>query len=173
MDNHSNLQPIRICSVCQHYNSVNAVMCARCESPLTPSTRSITDSLPASLPTQITSIANNERGTVSLYVQGQSLPLIIEEKSHIVLGRSKTPDDEFVTVDLTTVNAHDLGVSRHHAVIHLEDGEVVTIEDLGSTNGTFVNDIRLVAGQRAPLRSGDEIRLGKMVIQFVYYLPSG
>jgi pSer/pThr/pTyr-binding forkhead associated (FHA) protein len=123
------------------------------------------------MPTQITSIANNARGTVSLYIQGRSLPVTVEEKSHIVLGRRKTAEDTFVTVDLSAVGAHELGVSRHHAVIHLENGGVVTLEDLGSSNGTFVNDARLVAGQPSPLRSGDEIRLGKMVIMFVYYFP--
>jgi pSer/pThr/pTyr-binding forkhead associated (FHA) protein len=171
MDNQSNLQPIRVCGFCQHYNPAHAVLCVQCGEALTPPTRAVSDSLPASLPTQITSIANNDRGTVSLYIQGRSLPVTVEEKSHIVLGRRKTPDDTFVTVDLATVNAHELGVSRHHAVIHLEVGGVVTIEDLGSTNGTFVNDARLVAGQPAPLRSGDELRLGKMTILFVYYLP--
>ncbi|MBN1565185.1 MAG: FHA domain-containing protein [Anaerolineae bacterium] len=171
MNSSSNLQPIRVCSICQHYNPANAVLCAQCGEPLTPPTRAITDSLPDSLPTQITSIANSDRGTVSLYVQGHNEPIAIEDKAHIVIGRRKTPDDDFVTVDLTPVNALKFGVSRRHAVIHIEDGGVVTIEDLNSTNGTFVNDVRTVAGQRTPLRSDDEIRLGKLVIRFVYYFP--
>jgi DNA-binding winged helix-turn-helix (wHTH) protein len=55
------------------------------------------------------------------------------------------------------------GVSRHHARIRL-DGEVATIEDLGSKNGTFL------AGQpvTAPmaLADGDQIRLGSVVLTF-------
>jgi pSer/pThr/pTyr-binding forkhead associated (FHA) protein len=170
MTENSNLQPVRVCDNCQHYNSINAVLCAQCNQPLTPITGKVSDSLPASLPTQITSIANKDQGTVSLYIQGRSLPITIEHTAHIVVGRRKTPDDTFVTVDLASSNAHELGVSRHHAAIHL-DGDTVTIEDLGSTNGTFLGDTRLVPGQPYPLRSGDEIRLGKMVILFVYYLP--
>jgi pSer/pThr/pTyr-binding forkhead associated (FHA) protein len=173
MNNQSNLQPIRVCGNCQHYNPTNAVLCAQCGEPLTPPTRSVTDSVPDSQPTQITSIANNERGAVSLYIQGHRQPISVEEKSHIVIGRRKTPDDDFVTVDLTSMNAHEFGVSRRHAVIHIEAGGVATIEDLGSTNGTYVNDVRLVPGERSPLRSNDELRLGKLVIRFVYYSPLG
>jgi pSer/pThr/pTyr-binding forkhead associated (FHA) protein len=47
-------------------------------------------------------------------------------------------------------------VSRQHAVINYRDG-VFMITDLGSANGTFVNDHRLTAA--FPLASGDEIRL--------------
>jgi pSer/pThr/pTyr-binding forkhead associated (FHA) protein len=36
----------------------------------------------------------------------------------------------------------------------------VKIEDSGSTNGTFVNDVRLAAGQRVEIRDGDRIRFG-------------
>jgi ABC transport system ATP-binding/permease protein len=47
-------------------------------------------------------------------------------------------------------------VSRQHAVINYRDG-IFTITDLGSANGTFVNDSRLTGA--FPLASGDEIRL--------------
>lgn len=47
------------------------------------------------------------------------------------------------------------GVSAHHARLVLE-GENLVVEDLGSTNGTFVNDQPV---QRAVLRDGDVLRL--------------
>lgn len=171
MEHQSSLQPIRVCGFCQHYNPAHAVLCAQCGEPLTPPTRVLTDQLPASPPTQITSIANQDRGTVTLHIQGIDLPLTVDEESHIVLGRRKTPDDAFVTVDLSSADAHELGVSRHHAVIHLENDGMVTLEDLGSTNGTYLNEARLVAGQPSPLHSGDQIRLGRMMILFVHYTP--
>lgn len=49
------------------------------------------------------------------------------------------------------------GVSRHHAEIRCEGGRYV-LEDLGSTNGTFVNNRRLT--RAVMLQDGDEIRLG-------------
>jgi hypothetical protein len=59
-------------------------------------------------------------------------------------------EDQEVTVD-------DPGVSRRHALLRV-DGDVVTIEDLGSLNGTFVNGTRLEGA--VPLANGDVIELG-------------
>ena len=55
------------------------------------------------------------------------------------------------------------GVSRHHARIRLE-GDQVTIEDLGSKNGTFVAGERLTAP--VALADGDQIRVSSVVMAF-------
>ncbi len=59
------------------------------------------------------------------------------------------------------------GVSRRHARITVSEAGA-SIEDLGSTNGTYVNGER-VSGER-PLSDGDEIRLGP--IEIVFRAPS-
>ncbi|MGD1854727.1 MAG: FHA domain-containing protein [Leptolyngbyaceae cyanobacterium] len=51
-------------------------------------------------------------------------------------------------------------VSRVHANIRIE-GDVYYIEDVGSSNGTYVNNLPLAAGNRHRLRPGDRIALGK------------
>jgi pSer/pThr/pTyr-binding forkhead associated (FHA) protein len=53
-------------------------------------------------------------------------------------------------------------VSRKHCVILVEEGSAA-IEDLGSTNGTFVNDEKLE--QRRELKSGDRIRVGMLGLE--------
>jgi len=55
-------------------------------------------------------------------------------------------------------------VSRHHCAITM-DGFTVRLLDMGSTNGTFVND-KKVRGQ-VTLRSGDQVRVGKLVFELV------
>ena len=59
--------------------------------------------------------------------------------------------------------AEDTEISRRHARFHRENGNFV-VEDLGSTNGTYVNGRRL-AGP-AVLSPGDEIQLGKTLVKF-------
>ena len=57
----------------------------------------------------------------------------------------------------------DTAVSKWHARLHC-DGTVATIEDLASTNGTFVNGQRIETP--TPLRRGDRIGLGTNQILF-------
>lgn len=57
----------------------------------------------------------------------------------------------------------DDGVSRRHAALNSVDG-VVTVEDAGSTNGTWVNGERVGAPRR--LTPGDELRLGAVGVRF-------
>jgi serine/threonine-protein kinase len=58
-------------------------------------------------------------------------------------------------------------VSRRHARIW-RDGESYMVEDLGSVNGTVINDIiRLVPRQPRPLDSGDRIKLGETTLHFL------
>ncbi len=54
-------------------------------------------------------------------------------------------------------------LSRQHARFALKDGDPV-VEDLGSTNGTYVNDQRIVGAHR--LQAGDRIRLGRTTLEF-------
>ncbi|MEA2150438.1 MAG: hypothetical protein QOD69_2268 [Solirubrobacteraceae bacterium] len=59
-----------------------------------------------------------------------------------------------------TITLPDEETSRRHAEIRVE-GPVVLIEDLGSTNGTFVDGERIAAA--TPLRGGETIKLGTTV----------
>lgn len=62
-----------------------------------------------------------------------------------------------------TIIVNDRGVSRYHCVVRRE-GNVLTIEDIGSTNGTTVNG-KVVKG-RQPLRNGDLVQIGEAKIIF-------
>jgi pSer/pThr/pTyr-binding forkhead associated (FHA) protein len=56
----------------------------------------------------------------------------------------------------------DNGVSRHHAELRVEDGQVVLV-DLGSTNGTFVNGQPV---RRVVLTDGTTVTLGRTTMVF-------
>jgi two-component system, cell cycle response regulator len=66
-------------------------------------------------------------------------------------------EDNELAVDLDTV-------SRHHARVYLQ-GRRALVEDLGSTNGTYLND-RALEGP-APLRSGDRLKVGGALFKFL------
>ncbi len=85
---------------------------------------------------------------------GNEQEVALGEGEH-VLGREET----------AAVRADAGGVSRQHARLVIA-GEVATLEDLGSKNGTFVGDERVSAPR--VLQDGDVIRLGRAV-RFVFY----
>ncbi|MBQ7564051.1 MAG: FHA domain-containing protein [Lachnospiraceae bacterium] len=59
-------------------------------------------------------------------------------------------------------------VSRRHAKILRREGEYY-LADLDSTNGTFLNGVRLVGNERAVLKSGDEVRFADEIFYFFCY----
>lgn len=74
-----------------------------------------------------------------------------------VIGRDATAD----------IVINDANVSRRHAEV-LVDGDVVTLQDCGSTNGTLVNTTRITAP--VALRKEDMIAVGHTILK---YLPKG
>ena len=93
---------------------------------------------------------------------GKEYPITGVE-SHI--GRWDADNGIFPDVDLDQDDP-EAKVSRRHARIVNQKGQFY-VEDLGSTNGTFVNrGKRLVPGQRQILQNGDELIVGKTFLKF-------
>src|SRR5262245_49188854 len=83
--------------------------------------------------------------------QGGEFPL--GDHQEIIVGRSS---------DLDMVLVEDM-VSRRHARIACSDQQI-TIEDLGSTNGTFVNGEKI---KRATLKEGDRVLIGTSILKVI------
>ena len=96
---------------------------------------------------------------------GQILPLA--DRTEFTLGRVSEGQPIMPDVDLTPYNAYASGVSRLHATLKKVGGRVV-IMDLGSSNGTYVNENRLKDHVEYPLAHGDLIALGKLRIQVLF-----
>ncbi len=77
-----------------------------------------------------------------------------------LVGRCNREQGVEPEIDLG-IHPADRGVSTQHAVLRMRDSGL-TVTDLGSTNGTTLNDSEelLVNGDETPLRDGDRIHLG-------------
>jgi len=83
--------------------------------------------------------------------QGKKMALV--EGCKLVVGR-----DEGVAVRLATSE-----VSRRHCAIRVREG-VATVEDLGSRNGTQINDVTIA--KKTAMKPGDVLRVGPMLFQY-------
>ncbi|MFZ4628502.1 MAG: FHA domain-containing protein [Blastocatellia bacterium] len=90
----------------------------------------------------------------------------LSAQSELLIGRWDADSGIFPDIDLDQDDP-EAKVSRRHARITFSNQQYL-IEDLGSTNGTFINrGPRLLPGNRQPLNHGDEIIVGKTFLRFV------
>ena len=83
----------------------------------------------------------------------------------LVLGRSTNRGPMMPDIDLSDSDGNRLGVSRLHLSVRYDTQDhTLTIFDLGSANGTFVNGQRLHPHEVRVLRHNDELRLGNMIM---------
>lgn len=96
--------------------------------------------------------ARSEAATVAVTQSASQAGLTFRVTRPLVLGRSAEAD----------VVLEDPYASDFHARIVFQAGEV-RLQDLGSTNGTFVNGERMAAPMS--LRRGDQIRVGQTIME--------
>lgn len=80
--------------------------------------------------------------------------LVVLSGTPVVIGRETGVD---IVVD-------DPSVSRTHARLEPRSDGVYRFTDLGSSNGTFVNNVRLESG---PLQNGDRVQVGNVVFLYL------
>ena len=85
----------------------------------------------------------------------------------MLIGRPDPKTNTHPEIDVTPHGGHTMGVSRRHAMIRTANNRI-TIEDLGSANGTFINEHVLEKGKEYRVRDRDVIRIGHMRLQVHY-----
>jgi serine/threonine protein kinase len=114
------------------------------------------------------SLLHTSRPTAKLVVAGTTeldASFILQKDSNL-LGRTDPHSNIFPEIDLSRFDP-ETKVSRRHARIWLE-GETFLVEDLGSVNGTVINDsVRLAPRQPRVLDSGDKLRVGETTLHFL------
>lgn len=164
-----------VCPTCQHVNIAGSAFCENCGAQLAQAARPATPpawSPPAEAPRYpapgtpagLQSLMESISGRFVIQDTQVSLP-IPPGKLEIILGREDPVSGIFPDIDLDPHGGHEAGVGRRHARLILRSGQVY-LEDLDSVNGTIVNRQRIPAHQPVALKSGDEIRLGKLALVY-------
>jgi FHA domain len=189
---------LQICPTCAHANRPGVLFCDNCGTNLTSGaqagigTRDLRDPEPAEAPpaeadkldakpapikldtTESKAIRSagssrfENNMTLRIEIEGGANPIILKPKTHdMILGRRDPTTGATPEVDLTPYAGYRMGVSRKHSSLRLEDNQL-NLWDLGSSNGTFINGTRLNPHRPYPVRDGDEIRLGQMVLRMFF-----
>jgi serine/threonine-protein kinase len=144
------------CGFCGGRIAVDDVFCAHCGAKQPLGAMAASASLKAA------------RLTAKLVVAGTAeldSAFVLQKDSNLV-GRADPHSNIFPEVDLSKFD-RETKVSRRHARIWCE-GDTFLVEDLGSVNGTVINDsVRLAPRQPRVLDSGDRIRLGETTLHFL------
>jgi pSer/pThr/pTyr-binding forkhead associated (FHA) protein len=157
-----------LCLACNHENAPDSTECARCSAPLQAGkTKEIATELREEIFRRyLDQHEALQSGNIALYLAGKGQALTVPVEDRVMLGRRGTEGPQ-PAVDLTDYHGSLLGVSRQHAVIE-RNADGYSISDLDSTNGTWLNENKLAPQSPRPLRSGDALRLGDLIL-FVFF----
>lgn len=169
------------CPACKMKNEAGTITCIYCNTPLvTPANQKtvmlrhiqeVTGMLPDSYEDFLDAPAPAterfmdfelpSKGIVLINLENGQ-PITMQDEKAFILGRvSSEIKTRELLIDLTELDALSLGISRVHAMIRrTKDG--YQIIDLESSNGTWLENQRLVPKQPYPLDSGDRIRIGRL-----------
>ncbi len=136
------------CKECQTENIEGALFCEECGAKLEEKLESA-------------GMDAETFGTKLVLTSPEGGALDIPAKDEVMIGREDPISEVFPDVDLTALGGLEKGVSRKHAVIH-HAGADYTVEDMGSTNGTFINRKRIQPHAPETIKPGDEVRFGKL-----------
>ncbi|HLO01175.1 MAG TPA: protein kinase [Pyrinomonadaceae bacterium] len=144
------------CGFCGGRIAADDIFCAHCGARQPMAALGASATLRAARPTAKLVVAGTTELDASFVLQ----------KDNNLLGRTDPHSNVFPEIDLSRFDP-ETKVSRRHARIWRE-GETFLVEDLGSVNGTVINDsVRLAPRQPRVLDSGDKLRLGETTLHFL------
>ena len=165
----------KFCPICKNLNERDAVRCKYCGASLEYSPgdadgKTRTTEMPTNGKEGISALHLDEAmipaGGIAIYIESLPNPVFLSFDDEFVIGR-KVGEVPKAFLDLSPFGGYHLGLSRRHAMIRREQQGYEVI-DLSSSNGTWLNNERLVPHQPYPLASGSQLRLSRMRF-FVLY----
>lgn len=169
-----------LCDNCDHNNREGFFFCENCGFPLDMTNRGKTST--RRLNTSTKSLENyglgrqaipwgtarlSSESEIFLHIPDQDHHVRLIDSETILVGREDTASNHHPDIDLVPFGGVEKGVSRNHARIN-RDESTLTIVDIGSANGTYLNGQRLEKNEPRILRDGDEIRFGKLITRIFF-----
>ncbi len=106
----------------------------------------------SNLPSVESSVSGGEACLVVIAGQDLGKKFTLNQSSTLI-GRSPKTD----------IQLDEDSISRNHAII-ANEGQRIVARDLGSTNGTYINDVPI---KETELRDGDQIKIGRTIFKFL------
>jgi pSer/pThr/pTyr-binding forkhead associated (FHA) protein len=166
----------KFCPVCKNKNDREAIICVHCGASLetyaTDSAATRTTDGQTTITEKIGELFLEEamipaKG-IAFYVESTPKPIFSSSDEEFVIGRKVDgKETSGVFLDLSGFGGYHLGLSRRHAMIRRTKLGYDVI-DLSSSNGTWLNDERLIPNVPYPLISGSELRLARMRLFLLY-----
>lgn len=160
------------CTSCGKDNGDNNKFCTKCGKPLKrPSTSNNSSSKPQVSNTYDPAEQENVRQDIKrgsdneTTVLGESTKIILERQDGKQFKISEFPSCIGKGSAADCIVDGDESVSRQHACIHENGSSGFVIEDMGSTNKTYVNGNQLESEELVVLNDGDEIKMGSSVFE--------
>lgn len=157
--NHHYLVAPSTCRRCGEILNANANFCWSCGAPQHDADSADTAAVPV--------VASDE----VVHAEASSAPSSCTVDTLVVAAGSRTLERFELSKEISGVGRHedsdifldDVSVSRHHGLFTRTASGRITVRDLNSLNGTYVNGARV---EESVLRSGDEIQIGKYKLIF-------
>jgi hypothetical protein len=168
------MNSMNVCPFCLHENLEGVFYCEQCgrllhrQTATTLRTRQLEPlpSLPFTGDNEET-IPVNPNISLVMLIRDSVEPIVVYPTDRTTIGRIDMRRPERPDVDLSAYGGLEQGVSRIHAAIE-RAGNFLTLVDLNSSNGTVLNGHRLAPNEARPLREGDEVIFGKMVVHIYF-----
>lgn len=155
------------CGYCGKSQSEGALFCGYCGNPVAAPdsiawVNKQTDSQPHGQQP-----ASNTRSRTKRHLRlrelgsARTVDVWVPRSGTLLIGRADPASGWKPDLDLSSFDAQYLGISRRHAQLQRNAGELY-ISDLGSVNGTWVNGKMLAPRELCPLLDGDELQLGRL-----------
>jgi pSer/pThr/pTyr-binding forkhead associated (FHA) protein len=162
------------CPKCANKEQDGALFCSKCGESLVatqvsgstaPGEKPTIDTIDSSVIQSLTKSNKFDSAiniALAIKVEGRDLVIRIQ-KSDYTFGRAALGQAVIPDFDLTPYDGLAKGVSRIHAMIVTTEKEIF-LRDLTSINGTQINGIRLSPNMDYPIKPGDMINLGRLIM---------